>query len=404
MSDNRYVLTKYRDGVLAFSINMLTKELETICFYGKAEGADVGAAVGDIYVAKVISVVQGINAAFINYGKGLRGYISLETKSEPVIVNRNYDGRLKSGDEVLVQLDKEAVRTKEPVFTFKLSLAGKYCVVTNEKFHNGVSKKCSETVRERLKEAIPDDIAYSVIVRTNAATLEDTEVLTEECVRLSKQLNNILNNGMHRTCYSLLWKAPSAYLLPLRDNHFFAYDRIVTDDESLFHEVSEFLAVYAPNMLEKLSMYSDVSYPLEKFYSVETKISELLSRKVWLKSGAYLVIEKTEAMYVIDVNSGKNISKKESSKYIYEINIEAANELMRQIRLRNLTGIIMVDFINMESQQLKEQLIQELKMLAKKDSVSTTVVDMTALDLVEITRKKILKSLEEQLGGKKIPI
>lgn len=401
MSDNRYVLTKYKDGVLAFSINMLTNSLETICFYGNEENTAASAAIGNIYVAKVISVVLGMNAAFINYGKGMRGYIPLDAKSEPIVINRNYDGRLKSGDEVLVQLDKEAVRTKEPVFTFKLSLAGRYCVVTNEKSSRGVSKKCSEEVRERLKAAIPDGIKYSIIVRTNAAALEDTKILTEECVCLSEQLTHILHDGIHRTCYSLLWKAPSAYLLPLRDNHSIKYDRIVTDDETLFHELSEFLTVYAPDMLNRLSIYQDITYPLEKLYSVETKIKELLGKKVWLKSGAYLVIEKTEAMYVIDVNSGKNISKKESSRYIYEINIEAARELMRQISLRNLTGIIMVDFINMESRELKEQLMQELKRLARKDSVPTTVVDMTALDLVEITRKKILKSFAEQLDNPK---
>lgn len=314
------------------------------------------------------------------------------------MINRKYDGKLKAGDEILVQLDKEAVRTKDPVFTFKLSLAGKYCVVTNEKFHNGVSKKCPETERQRLKAAIPGDIEYSVVVRTNAAALEDTKILTGEAVRLSEQMKHILNDGIHRTCYSLLWKAPSAYLLPLRDNHSVIYDRIVTDNESLFHELSDFLAIYAPDMLEKLSLYEDTSYPLEKLYSIDTKINELLSKKVWLKSGAYLVIEKTEAMYVIDVNSGKNVSKKENSQYIYEINLEAATELMRQIRLRNLTGIIMVDFINMESTQLKEQLLQELRQLAKKDSILTTVVEMTALDLVEITRKKTLKSFQEQLG------
>lgn len=400
MSSNmRYVLTQYRNGVLAFSINVLTNSLETVCFYGKAQDiASAGAAIGDIYVAKVINVVQSIHAAFINYSKGLRGYVSLDTKSEPIMINRKYDGKLKAGDEILVQLDKEAVRTKDPVFTFKLSLAGKYCVVTNEKFHNGVSKKCPETERQRLKAAIPGDIEYSVVVRTNAAALEDTKILTGEAVRLSEQMKHILNDGIHRTCYSLLWKAPSAYLLPLRDNHSVIYDRIVTDNESLFHELSDFLAIYAPDMLEKLSLYEDTSYPLEKLYSIDTKINELLSKKVWLKSGAYLVIEKTEAMYVIDVNSGKNVSKKENSQYIYEINLEAATELMRQIRLRNLTGIIMVDFINMESTQLKEQLLQELRQLAKKDSILTTVVEMTALDLVEITRKKTLKSFQEQLG------
>ncbi|MCD8039621.1 MAG: ribonuclease E/G [Lachnospiraceae bacterium] len=394
MSDNRYVLTKYRGGVLAFSINMLNNRLETVCFY---KGDEVNAAnIGDIYTAKVTHVAKGMNAAFISYGKERRGYLPLDTRFEPVLINRKYDGRIKEGDEVLVRLDKEAVRTKEPVFSFQLSLTGKYCVVTNEKKGRGVSKKCPLDMREKLKAAIPGDIEYSVVVRTNAAALKDTDILTDECVRLSGRLTTILNDGVHRTCGSLVWRAPSAYLLPLRDNHSFTYDRIVTDDEGLFEELSEFLPAYAPDLLEKLSMYQDASYPLEKLYSVDTKINELLGRRVWLKSGAYLIIDKTEAMYVADINSGKNISKKENSQYIYEINLEAAAELMRQIRLRNLTGIIVADFINMEDSRHKEQLMNELKRLAREDSVPTTVVDMTALDLVEITRKKTLKSLQEQ--------
>ena len=130
---------------------------------------------------------------------------------------------------------------------------------------------------------------------------------------------------------------------------------------------------------------------------METKLNELLSAKVWLKSGAYLVIEKTEALYVIDVNSGKNISQKENAQYIYSINLEAAQELMRQIRLRNLTGIIIIDFINMNDSAKEEFLIQELRTLAKQDRIATTVVDITELGLVELTRKKTTKSLNEQL-------
>lgn len=400
MSDNRYVLTKYNDGILAFSINMVTNRFQTICFYSSKENSLERPVIGNIYVAKIINIIQGMNAAFISYGKNMRGCLPFDEKSNPIVINRIYDGRLKSGDEVLVQLDKEAVRTKDPVFTCKLSLAGRYCIVTNEKAGHGISKKCPKEIRSRLKEAIPEKAEYSVIVRTNAAKLDDYTILTDECIRLSDMIAHIMQDGIHRTCYSLLWKAPSEYLLPLRDNNTISYNRIVTDNDELFKEISDFLTVYAPDMLDRLYMYNDTDYPLEKLYSIETKISELLNRKVWLKSGAYLIIEKTEAMYVIDVNSGKNISKKESAKYIYEINIEAAKEIMYQISLRNLTGIIMIDFINMESKKLKEQLLQELRSLAEKDSVKTTIVDMTSLDLVEITRKKVLKSFAEQLGEK----
>ena len=155
-----------------------------------------------------------------------------------------------------------------------------------------------------------------------------------------------------------------------------------------------------PEQLHDIVLYQDTDYPLQKLYRVETQLDELLSKKVWLSSGAYLVIEKTEAMYVIDVNSGKNITKKDSSAYVYQINIEAADEIMRQIRLRNLAGIILIDFINMEDEQKDTLLLQELKRLAKKDRILTRVVDITALGLVEITRRKTTKSLDEQLSLK----
>ena len=172
--------------------------------------------------------------------------------------------------------------------------------------------------------------------------------------------------------------------------------RIITDDAVLFHEIKAFASLYMPSLIDNISLYQE-DYPLQKLYSVETKLNELLSAKVWLKSGAYLVIEKTEALYVIDVNSGKNISQKENAQYIYSINLEAAQELMRQIRLRNLTGIIIIDFISMNDSAKEEFLIQELRTLAKQDRIATTVVDITELGLVELTRKKTTKSLNEQL-------
>ena len=151
-------------------------------------------------------------------------------------------------------------------------------------------------------------------------------------------------------------------------------------------------------MASMLTLYTDSSYSLKKLYSIDTKMQELLVPKVWLKSGAYLVIEQTEAMYVIDVNSGKNNASKSNAEYIFNINIEAAHEIIRQISLRNLSGIIMVDFINMEDPDKNEQLLNELRKLAKQDRILTTIVDMTPLGLIEITRKKTKKALKEQIN------
>lgn len=402
MSDLRYVLTEYKDGVLSFTWDTKTNKMETFSFTQRKEPSG-DAKIGDIFVAKVVNVAKQINAAFIDYAPNKKGYLPISSGYTPILTNRKYDGRILAGDEILVQLEKEAVRTKEPVFTMNLSLAGKYTVVSNANTYQGISKKCSKQEKAQLRAAIPQNIAYGVVIRTNAASLLYTETqdalqpVTDEMIALNEKLSALIREGIHRTCYSRIWQSPPSYLTNLRDEGS-VYRQIVTDSQTLYEETSAFMSLYMPEQLSALSLYRDENYPLQKLYRVETQLEELLAKKVWLKSGAYLVIEKTEAMYVIDVNSGKNIAKKDPAEYIYKINMEAADEMMRQIRLRNLTGMILVDFINMEDAEKDAALLQELRILAKKDRILTSVVDITALGLVEITRKKTTKSLYEQLG------
>lgn len=405
MSDIRFILTKYKEGILSFALNNEKNCFETVS-YTKNSNDTVVINIGDIFVAKVLNVVPNLNAAFIYYAPKKKGYLSLDNNYTPILLNRKYDGRILAGDEIIVQLEKEAVRTKEPVFTMNLSLVGKYCVVTNGNLYKGVSKKCSKLQREQLLKAIPQDINYGVVIRTNAAELipnEDCEdntlsPVTNECIYLNSIMDKILTEGIHRTCYSRIWQSPPAYLSNLLgDTQIGNYSKIITDDEVLYNELIDFASAYMPQILSVIVLYKDDSYPLQKLYGVDTKMQELLSKKVWLKSGAYIVIEKTEAMYVIDVNSGKNITRKNYEQYISSINAEAAVEIMRQIRLRNLTGIIIIDFINMENKDEEARLLKELKSLAKQDRILTTVVDITPLGLVEITRKKTTKALNEQL-------
>lgn len=410
MSDMRYIITEYafRDtkGVLSFSLDSKKNVMTSVNFTPFNQKDNI-AVIGDIFVAKVTNVAKQLNAAFILYAPNKKGYLPIHPEYTPIITNRLYDGRILAGDEIIVQLEKEAVRTKEPVFTMNLSLAGKFSVISYANTYKGVSKKCTKSEREQLRIAIPKEIDFGVVVRTNAVSLlskldeeQSPDILQpviEEINYLNEKMSLLIQEGIHRTCFSRIWKSPSGYLTAMRDERG-AYQQIITDSSNLYQELKDFITLYMPEQVANISMYQNNSYPLQKLYRVETQISELLSRKVWLKSGAYLVIDKTEAMYVIDVNSGKNIIKKEMNAYTYEINIEAANEIMRQIRLRNLTGMILVDFINMDEDEKTSALLQELRTLAKEDHIQTTIVDMTALGLVEITRKKTTKSLAEQLG------
>ena len=409
MNDMRYIITEYchRDvkGILSFSLDAKTDKMESVNFTSYDQYND-SITIGDIFVAKVLNVSKQIQAAFILYAPDQKGYLPIHADYTPIITNRRYDGRILAGDEILVQLEKEAVRTKEPVFTMNLSLAGRYSVISYANTYKGVSKKCTKIEREQLRAAIPQELDYGVVIRTNVASLlqpSETEQpadllqpVKEEIRYLNQRMTVLIQEGIHRTCFSRIWQSPPVYLTKLRDEGATS-QQVITDHRVLYDELKDFAALYMPELSANISLYQDASYPLQKLYRVETHLSELLSRKVWLKSGAYLVIEKTEAMYVIDVNSGKNITKKETAEYIYQINLEAAKEIMRQMRLRNLTGMILIDFINMEEQCRIDALLQELRILAKKDPIQTTVVDITALGLVEITRRKTTKSLAEQL-------
>lgn len=395
MSDSRLILTRYKAGVL--SCYMEKNRIEAVSYYNEQAAGNIG----DIFVAKVINVVSNIQAAFIDYQPGKRGFLPIDQAYTPVLINRFYDGRILAGDEILVQLEKEAIRTKDPVFTMNLSLSGKYCVVTNGNTKKGVSAKISRQNKDCLYQLLPQDTPYGVVVRTNAEQLiaaDNLQLFENECEQLLHTMDDLLQKGVHRTCYSKVYQASETYLTDLRDNFYTsAQVPIVTDDAIIYEKLSDFCKLYMPEHVNALTLYQDDSYSLKKLYGLETKLNELLSEKVWLKSGAYLVIEQTEAMYVIDVNSGKNTSKKQNDTYIYNINIEAAREIMRQLRLRNLSGIIMVDFINMDKDELQQSLMQELKQLAKQDKIPTTIVDMTALGLVEITRKKTKKSFKSQI-------
>ena len=168
----------------------------------------------------------------------------------------------------------------------------------------------------------------------------------------------------------------------------------------LYKEVQSYLLEMQPEDIEKLRLYEDKLLPLHKLYSLENHLKNALHERVWLKSGAYLVIQPTEALTVIDVNTGKCISKKKDEQGYLRINLEAAKEVAKQIRLRNLSGIILVDFINLKEESSMEELLGFLQKELKKDPIVTTFVDVTKLQLVEITRKKIRKPLHETIGGK----
>lgn len=357
-------------------------------------------AVGNIYVGKVQSISQNIAAAFIDLGGGYLTFLPLTEAAEAKLTNRKPDGSLKVGDELLVQIAREPMKTKLAGVTTKLSLAGQYAVIAvhGKKQAMGVqvSAKLNAETQTRFRDMKAlSEIAgrYLLIVRTNAGALTDTAPLLKEAQELMAAMDRILETGPFRTCYSCLYQGKPDYVTFIENAYRSEYDEVVTD----LSEVYGVLTPYCERMGIPLRFYEDSLLPLYKLYSVEARFKELTDKTVWLKSGGYLVIEPTEALVSIDVNTGKYESGKDKEETFYRINREAAEMIALHLRARNLSGMILVDFINLKNKKRETEILEYMRKLLKQDPVPASALDMTALGLMELTRKKVAPSLAEQL-------
>ena len=353
---------------------------------------------GNVYVGRVKNVVKNLNAAFIEIAPGMSCYYPLEDMKSPLFVKKINSPRMVQGDEVVVQVAKESSKSKPPKVSTNINITGKYLVLTSENTSCGISKKLDAEKRKELRNALEfeSNREFGVIVRTNAA-LVSKEVILAEYEKLKKELYQLKETAPYRTVFSCLKENVPEYLLTLKNMNEEQLEEILTDDRVLHRQIQGYLEKFQPEDTGKLSFYEDSLLSLNKLYSLETRLKEALQERVWLKSGGYLVIQPTEALTSIDVNSGKNIEKKKVEEHYFNINVEAAVEVAHQIRLRNISGIIIVDFIDMESEKAKAKLMQILRDAVRYDSVPVQVVDMTRLNLVEMTRKKIRKPLAEQI-------
>ena len=353
------------------------------------------AALGDIYVGKVQNIVANIGAAFIDIG-GINCYYDISQAEHAIFTKKAGKKTLCIGDELLVQISREAVKTKAPTVSSNISLTGRYAVLTSGNNRIGVSAKIPKSQRDEFKEklSILKNEDFGIIVRTNAKDVS-YDTLLEEIQKLEARFYHLKRTALCRTCFSCLETATKPYLTDLKNVYMDGLTEIIVEDDELYGEIEEYFEKEQPESLSLLRKYYDPMLPLAKLYSITTVMERALNQRVWLKHGGYLIIQPTEAMTVIDVNSGKCISKKSHEKTCLEINMEAAEAIAAQIRLRNLSGIIIVDFINMEEEESMQQLLTELRHHLAKDPIQTTLVDVTGLQLVEITRKKLRRPLHE---------
>lgn len=357
---------------------------------------------GNIYTGQVENIASNIQAAFVQIEPGKRCYYPLAEAQRAVFsAGRKGNGPLRPGDELLVQVSRDAMKGKLPALTSNLNFTGRYLVLTTGDKKFGLSSKLAQEDRHRLsgwlkEEAERPDKEFGIIVRTNAADASKEEIL-KELEWLKGRYHKAVVQGRNRTCFSLVLETEPFYVAAVRDAYGRDLDEIITDVPEIREMILGYLEEISPELKEKLRFYQDKLLPLYKLYRVETALDAIQKEKVWLNSGGFLVIQQTEAFVSIDVNSGKYTGKKKMEETFRKINLEAAAEISRQLRLRNLSGIILIDFINMENPDHREELFHVLQKLLRKDPIKSTAIDITPLHILEMTRKKVRRPVIEDI-------
>jgi len=382
---------------------------------------DARRMVGDVYLGKVEAVLPGIQAAFVNIGTEKSAFLhAADVVVEDAQVSDDDDddedesgeesgggggrrGRrevrpiqdlLKRGQEILVQITKEPISTKGPRVTAQVSLAGRFLVYMPFASKGGVSRKIDErSERQRLRamvgEMLPDD-AGGVIVRTVS---EDATKETFE-----RELQTLINNWKRIKRKTQFTRAPSLVHREtnvtrglVRDLFSAKVERVQVDSKQVYNEITEYLQGIAPELVERVKLYEE-NVPLFDKEGIETEIRDLFKRRCDLPSGGYLIFEPTEALVSIDVNSGRYTGKRDPEKTILKTNTEAAREIARQLRLRDVGGIIVCDFIDMETQSNRDKVLHELRTHLGRDRARTKAFAVSDLGLVEMTRQRVRQS------------
>lgn len=388
--DKKYLITRVNGRIYSFLLSG-SKAVEIHCDTGWNEYV-----IGNIYVGKIKNIAKNIGAAFVEIAPGMICHLALDDMKRPIYTKKGTSALPQAGDELLVQIARDGMKTKRPSVTTNLTLHGKYVLLTTGTSQDAVSSKLDRAEKQRLLALAGEKqgAAFSWLFRTNAGGAAE-ELLRRDMRFLTDTYETLMAQAQFRTCFSCLYRMPAEYLIRLSNLYDSEAERILTDEKELYQEILEYLKERQPEDVEKLVFYQDDLLPMKKLYSLETQLLQALQERVWLNSGGYLVIQPTEALTVIDVNTGKFEGGKKREAAFLKVNCEAAVEIARQLRLRNLSGIIIVDFINMAEMESRQKLLAVLEAELKKDPIRTSLVDMTKLSLVEITRQKKERPLSE---------
>ncbi len=383
---------------------------------------------GNIYKGRVVRVLPGMQAAFVDIGleqaafiyvgdvlnhdqelayfmqalpdRRKNGFSELDGGKRLPLLNQEFmiEDLLHEGQDVMAQVSKAPIGNKGARITSRVSLPGRFLVFMPTTDHIGISRRIEdENERSRLKEALMDlrSDNYGLIART-VSEVASREKLSDELNFLVSLWLDIQKKAANAPVPSLLHKELNVTLRAVRDLFTHEVDKLVIDSESGYKEILEFLDTFMPKLKVSVELYED-SDPIFDAYNLESEISRALKKKVWLKSGGYIVIEHTEALVAIDVNTGRYVGRQNLEETILKTNLEALKEIAYQIRLRDIGGLIIIDFIDMERKSNRERVYNALKEALKKDRSKTHVLPMSEMGLIEMTRKRTRETINRML-------
>ncbi len=367
--------------------------------------------VGNVYKGKVVKILPGMQSAFVDIGlekaaflhaadvlSGFDYSIFGEDLEDAVPINLPIEDMLQEGEDVFVQVSKDLIGTKGARVTSYITLPGRHLVLMPGVDHIGVSRKIlDEDERNRLKDLIsemkPDNFGF--IIRTASEGCTDDE-LKMDIDYLTLVWENIQNKKDKVSSPHLLYSDLDLTLRSVRDFLSHNIDKLIVDSRTEYTKLVDFVNLYFPKLASKIELY-DGSEPIFDAYGIELEIPKALGKRIWLKSGGYIIIDQTEALTSIDVNTGKFVGKASLEDTIFKTNIEAVKEIAYQIKLRNLGGIIIVDFIDMEKEENRHKLFNVFQEAMSTDRAKCTILEVSELGLIQMTRKRVRESLERVL-------
>jgi ribonuclease G len=377
------------------------------------EREDSRHTVGDIYLGRVTAVIPGIQAAFVDIGQEKAAFLHVSDVAtgaiDPELLDEDevevptsrkdrelppIETILKKGQEILVQVRKEAIGTKGPRISSELSLPGRYAVLMPGLDHIGVSKKIEDRrERGRLKAIVKQyrPQGAAIIVRTAGEGVASDQ-LRDDIKYLEKLAKEIKEKSERATPPALVHEDVDLTIFAIRDLFDENVESIAIDSREEFERLRNYFKSFAPQLASRLRLYEEKT-PIFDFYDIEGDIEKILESKIWLKKGGYIVIEHTEALVTIDVNTGRYVGKRDQEETILETNLIAAKEIARQLRLRDIGGIIVVDFIDMEAEENRRKVYSEFKNLMRRDRSRVRVYPMSDLGIIELSRKRVRPSL-----------